>query len=430
MKKLLQATILFCCILSKSFAKGIPIDSLTKGIKFERGLSWKQIIAKARKEGKYIFVDCYTTWCGPCKRMEKEVYPNSRVGDFYNRKFISVKIQMDTGLNDNADTKASYADARIIERKYKINAYPSLLFFMPDGRVLHKEEGARDPDQFLELAREVTDSSKNYYLLLEDYKDGKRELSQMRYLARMSMLLANDSAQSVAIRKEYGLKLGKEDLLTKDNIEFMHDFTQNSEDFGFEILLRHSDSINKMMNDNNYCQEIIQRIIHQEIISPSLRMGEKEHSTPNWDSLAWEIKNKYDEYYAERVIIASRSSWGYIVKNWPEYTKYLVLFAEKYSVLNGHSTIQETVLNSYAWAIFLYSNDKEELNIALSWSSRAVMISPIAYIIDTYANLLYKLNRQKEAVQWEEVAVKVNPDNVDIQKNLEQMKKGEPTWAL
>ena len=44
-----------------------------KGIHFEQGLSWKDILAKAKAEHKYIFVDCYATWCGPCKYMDKNV---------------------------------------------------------------------------------------------------------------------------------------------------------------------------------------------------------------------------------------------------------------------------------------------------------------------------------------------------------------------
>ncbi len=66
-----------------------------QGIKFEEGLSLKQIKEKARTENKYIFIDCYTTWCKPCKAMEKDVYSDKGVGDLFNKKFISAKIQMD-----------------------------------------------------------------------------------------------------------------------------------------------------------------------------------------------------------------------------------------------------------------------------------------------------------------------------------------------
>ncbi len=54
----------------------INVALFAQGIKFEKTLSWPEICEKAQKENKYIFVDCYTTWCGPCKKMDQEVYLN------------------------------------------------------------------------------------------------------------------------------------------------------------------------------------------------------------------------------------------------------------------------------------------------------------------------------------------------------------------
>ncbi len=49
-----------------------------KGIQFLKDLSWEQILAKAAKENKFVFVDCYATWCVPCKTMDNNVYPRGR----------------------------------------------------------------------------------------------------------------------------------------------------------------------------------------------------------------------------------------------------------------------------------------------------------------------------------------------------------------
>ena len=54
-------------------------DSLYKGIRFEKGLSWQQMLDKAKVEGKYVFVDCYATWCLPCKWMDKNIYTSEKV---------------------------------------------------------------------------------------------------------------------------------------------------------------------------------------------------------------------------------------------------------------------------------------------------------------------------------------------------------------
>jgi thiol:disulfide interchange protein len=66
------------CLLTNSLVSQVTegfsdrIDT-SKGINFENNLSWEQVKEKAKAENKYIFVDCYATWCGPCKAMDKEV---------------------------------------------------------------------------------------------------------------------------------------------------------------------------------------------------------------------------------------------------------------------------------------------------------------------------------------------------------------------
>src|SRR5438067_1186400 len=89
-----------------------------KGIHFENGLSWQQIKSKAWTENKYIFVDCYATWCGPCKAMDKNVYPKDSLGDYMNDKFISVKVQFDSSKQDDEEVKKWYADAKDMMQKF------------------------------------------------------------------------------------------------------------------------------------------------------------------------------------------------------------------------------------------------------------------------------------------------------------------------
>ena len=53
------------------------------GIKFEeKELTWEGVKQKAKNENKYIFIDAYTTWCGPCKYMSNYIFPQKEVGDF------------------------------------------------------------------------------------------------------------------------------------------------------------------------------------------------------------------------------------------------------------------------------------------------------------------------------------------------------------
>src|SRR5687767_8329974 len=86
---LMQRLIYFLiCFPLMVFAEG------ETGIKFDKELTWPEVLAKARVENKYIFIDCYTTYCGWCKKMGEETFTQEKVGKAFNEKFISVKLQI------------------------------------------------------------------------------------------------------------------------------------------------------------------------------------------------------------------------------------------------------------------------------------------------------------------------------------------------
>ena len=91
------------------------------GIPFLKS-DWKEAVAKATKEKKYLFIDAYTVWCNPCKWMDTNVYNSKKAEDYFGEKFISIKMDMekDEGL--------------FLKDKYKVEAYPTYLFFDPTGK--------------------------------------------------------------------------------------------------------------------------------------------------------------------------------------------------------------------------------------------------------------------------------------------------------
>jgi len=68
-----------------------------QGIVFHDNTPWADIVKMAEEQDKLIFIDCYTTWCGPCKVLAREVFPQQKVGDFFNPNFICVKYDMEKG---------------------------------------------------------------------------------------------------------------------------------------------------------------------------------------------------------------------------------------------------------------------------------------------------------------------------------------------
>ncbi len=115
-----------------------------KGIEFFKG-SWKEALAESKRTGKPIFLDAYAVWCGPCKWMARNTFPDHSVGAYYNKHFICMKIDMEKG------------EGRNLASEFKIRAYPTLLFVSGTGKVLKRVEGSRGPEDFLQLGKSVID---------------------------------------------------------------------------------------------------------------------------------------------------------------------------------------------------------------------------------------------------------------------------------
>ena len=65
-----------------------------QGIKFVES-SFKEALAQAKQENKLLFMDCYTSWCGPCRLLANRVFPNDSIGQFFNTHFVSLKMDME-----------------------------------------------------------------------------------------------------------------------------------------------------------------------------------------------------------------------------------------------------------------------------------------------------------------------------------------------
>ena len=112
------------------------------GISFETG-RYTQARKIARETNKTIFIDSYTQWCGPCKKMASQVFTDPEVGSYFNKNFINVKMDMEQ------------SEGILIGRRYSVNFYPTLLFVKPSGELIRKEVGYQTKAQLMQLARDV-----------------------------------------------------------------------------------------------------------------------------------------------------------------------------------------------------------------------------------------------------------------------------------
>lgn len=127
----------------KELKAEIPQIKAGDGIDF-KNISLEQAKKMASETGKLIFIDAFTSWCGPCKQMAATSFKDAEVGKVFNDGFINIKIEMEKDK-----------EGPEVARTYNVRAYPTLLVIDGDGNLVKQVIGFQTKDRLLSLAEAV-----------------------------------------------------------------------------------------------------------------------------------------------------------------------------------------------------------------------------------------------------------------------------------
>ena len=442
------------CILFAILCWLIPLNlssQTQKGIRFIQVSNWHELLELAKQQNKYIFVDLYTTWCGPCKLMDKEVYSNEKIGVLFNEKYIAVKVQMDSTANDNEFVMAWYKEAKALGKRENVEAFPTLLFYSPNGQLIFKSVGYRSPTSINKLATYLSqpESNANFRRDLKAYQNGIRDYETLPALVTNIREFLGDYKLALTVASDYKNnyldKLKASDFLKIENLNFINTNGDvklvNSRDEFFKTAYRNPEFIDSNLQTGTALHYLNEVVFREELASALYRDGKPIIENPNWKYLDKTISYKYKKLDVAKLILRAKVEFYKQIVNWDLYTKFRTEELEKYPI-KGDDFAIATGLNDPAWDIFEKSNDRNALKRALQWSimsSKLILPETNLEFHDTQANLLYKLGRTKEAIALQEKThaevVKINKREgknanfySDIEINLEKMRKGLPTW--
>ena len=344
------------------------------GIQFTQG-TWKELLARADKEDKLIFMDAYAEWCGPCKKMAKDVFTQKEAGDFFNTKFINVKMDMEKGEGIG------------LSSDFGIMAYPTLLFIDAKGKVVHRAVGYHTTDLLLDLGEAALDPNRNISSINARYEEGDRSPELLRNLAQVKYDAMDGSYSQIA--EEY--LATQQNWNSDENMEFIYRMVDDLDSKMADHLLE-----NRKEFENKFGEQAIAGKIN-ELVQNTVSKAETEADLKKVEQL-------YARAYPDKAgEMAGRLKMGYYAQreDWDNFAKAATSFYEKYPAQSWDE------LNEIAWIFYEVADGKKNLQTAVKWAKQSVKMEENYFNTDTLAALHYKLGKKGKALKYANKAIKL-----------------------
>lgn len=341
-----------------------------EGIRFE-SKAFEEILQKAKKEDKIIFVDAYAVWCGPCKRMEKFVFPKKNVGDFYNEHFINAKIDMEKG------------EGREIAQKYNVYSYPTYLFLDGNGDLVYRGRSAMSDEEFIAMGKEVYQIHKKGDEIRRKFENGENNLDFLKDAIKLYAKKDYEFAKKVSERY---FSLKQKDL-SREELIYLFYFLKSVQDSNYKVFVSLKDEIEKEFPKNFY-REFNQEIILVDVAKKSVDI---EHQTFDEVFFRKEAEKLLPKDEVEEATNRIKMEFFRSINDYPQYEKAALLYYG-----NGNNASAESLLE-IASIFALKSDNKQALEQALRWTEKSISEQESFKNLYVLAKIYQKLGNQKSA---------------------------------
>ena len=102
--------------------------------------TYKEALKKSRKEKKPILI--YFTgsdWCGPCKVLDRDLFHTSKFKALSDKELILLEVDIPRRVDIISPKKMK--DNKIIQKKYKVKAFPTLMIVNHRGKKIAEKKG-------------------------------------------------------------------------------------------------------------------------------------------------------------------------------------------------------------------------------------------------------------------------------------------------
>ena len=369
MKNIISGFFIFISILS--FAQD--------EIQFQ-DIPFKDLIAKAKKENKLVFIDAYAAWCGPCKMMEKNVFTKKSVGDFYNKNFVNARIDMEKG------------EGREVAQKFGVRSYPTYLFLNGDGELVSQNYGYMEEGIFLAMAQDINSPNNKKGSLKERFANGEKDRD---FLINIMKLNSNSDFEFAKKASErYFENRKKTDEFTKEDVGYLLYFLKSTEDSNYKTFVEQKTEITKYLPVENY-NEFKNQLVLAKVVQESVDEKNKKINDEYFLKTAEPLVGKEA---AMTKLHQTKLAYYEQNANFPEYERAAL------SYYKDADAFEPNELLKAAWIFSDNIQTKSSLKKAAEWAEKSVMRSETSENTYILAKIYFSLGNKDLAKNFAELS--------------------------
>lgn len=323
-----------------------------EGVVFLENKTFAEAVETAKESGKKIFLDCYTTWCGPCKMMTNTIFPQKAAGEYFNSEFVNIKIDMEKG------------EGIELAKKLAVKAYPTFVMFDSTGKEIGRLVGGmKTAEEFVAAVKEAVGEN-SLSVMNEKYSKGERSPEFLcKYLTVLDNAYDTDKARIVADE----MLQGKTKELLDNEMLFTTFMKYNKSPMSeaFQYVLQHKDEftakypnakLDRMMSSNwmTYPRTLLKRNSDGTVTFDKVAMNAYVKEMEKWN-----VENR------DEIILHSDINVAEATKNWSDYAKHCSKYIKRFG---------ENDMYIYNWALRIQQGckDTKVLKTAVGWMEKRI----------------------------------------------------------
>lgn len=279
-----------------------------EGIQFTTG-SWDAILKKAKNENKNIFIDCYTSWCGPCKKLTAYTFPLKEVGDYYNPKFVSIQIDME-----------KEGDGVMLQKKFDVHLFPTMIICNDKGEELHRFTGFISGEKVIQEAKKINGGKVLAYYENE-YAAGNRQTEFVKeYIDYLNS--GYQKAKLSPIADKYLISIGSEKWKSEESWKiissYMNDKTGNSP--VTKYVQKNVDAYNTLYGEKEVAKVLTRRFYESAKLFYTKENDIVTIDYPAFNQYIMELRELNVEN-VDNIKLNADIHYAHLTNDWDEYVK-------------------------------------------------------------------------------------------------------------